>query len=235
MRPLLPVLALTPLLLLAACPEPRPGNEMDEAGWACQATATVLAPDEATPLGFTAEERMAQISGPSDHVLTWAADGSHVDLTIEAVWDGGEVRWMDSEPVDTNPDDDGMEPAIGLDCQDWLEIDVTLTFATVDGVFDETWSLPLEAGDDGPLSFEAEIDEDEPFGGTFDPWDHADPTADYETLATRIAGEIEYAGGGGEVMLIGTGVEECDDEGECTAWASQEAIAEWSAQMIPEG
>lgn len=226
MRPLLPVLA--PLALLAACPEARDG---EDAGQACQATVTVLQPDDATPLGFTAAERMSQISGPADHVLTWTGTGTTTDLRIEAVWDGGEVRWMDSEPVDTDPDDDGPEPAIGLDCQDWLEIDVTLTFATTDGAFAESWALPLQATGDGPLAFA--VDVGEAFGGTFDPWDFADPSTDYDTVETRIAGTLEYAGGGGEVLLVGTGAEPCEDGEECTAWASQDVVAIWSAQTIP--
>lgn len=111
----------------------------------CVDTPTVLAVDEASTLGFSAEQLLADKLGPRATTLQFASEptvldpawkGKALPLTVELRHEGGEVRFIDSEP---NPDydDSGNESGPPSECVDRLEVDVTLDFVTAAGELDE--------------------------------------------------------------------------------------------------
>lgn len=124
-----------------------------DGGSYCLDTPTVLAPGDATPLGVSAEQLLADKLGARATTLTFADEplslsdawkGKQLPLTVELRYEGGEVRWIDSEP---NPDwdDSGNDSGFPGECIDRLEIDVALDFVTEGGEFDEHPAATLSA------------------------------------------------------------------------------------------
>lgn len=124
--------------------EPTTGST-GEGNAPCVDTPTVLAVDEVSTLGFSAEELLAGKLGPRATTLQFASEptvldpawkGKALPLTVELRHEGGEVRFVDSEP---NPDydDSGNESGFPGECIDRLEVDVTLDFVTQAGELDE--------------------------------------------------------------------------------------------------
>lgn len=110
-------------------------------GGACIDTPSVIAVDAETALGISAEAFLADKLGPRASTLTFADEpltladewrGKELSLTVELRYDGGEVRWIDSE---INPDFEGE--GFPGDCLDRIEIDVGFDFVTEGLEFDE--------------------------------------------------------------------------------------------------
>lgn len=110
-------------------------------GGACIDTPSVIAVDAETALGITAEAFLADKLGPRASTLIFADEplsladewrGKELPLTVELRYDGGEVRWIDSE---INPDFQGE--GFPGDCLDRIEIDVGFDFVTEGLEFDE--------------------------------------------------------------------------------------------------
>ncbi|HEY8378745.1 MAG TPA: hypothetical protein VIK91_19770 [Nannocystis sp.] len=121
-------------------------------GSACIDTPTVLGLDEATPLGATAAEILADKLGERMTTLTFMTEptslsdawkGKQLPLTVTLRHEGGEIRWVDSEP-DPEWTGEGDEGFPG-ECQDRLEIDVELDFVTAEGELDEHPKAVLRA------------------------------------------------------------------------------------------
>ncbi|MDP2314122.1 MAG: hypothetical protein Q8P41_14565 [Pseudomonadota bacterium] len=208
MRLLLPLLTV----LVACSYETRNGLDRVQ----CAETVSVLGIADETPLGTSAEAVLAEIGGPVTTPLTWSRLATTTNLTLEARWDGGEVRFVDQEPVEA-----GTEEG----CGQWLEVDVTLDVATDDGSFAESWPLTLQVVQAGSASWQQDLDAVS-LVGTFDPVDHGDPTADYDSLGSEIGGTLDADGGAGEVTLQGEGTGDCDG-GECQGWSSRESVGTW--------
>ena len=130
-------------------------NEGTGFGDDCEDTVTVLASvDEVSAAGIAGQALVDAAVGVGPMTLTWtdpAADGAGfvvltnatpgpVDLTLGALYEGGEVRYVASEPA---PGDGGDQPAIYIECPDRLEVDVGLDFATADGLFAEQFQTTL--------------------------------------------------------------------------------------------
>ena len=69
-------------------------------------------------------------------ILTQSPLGGETELTVTVAYDGGEIREVDSEPVEN-----GAE--IAGECLDRLELEVALSFVTADGAFTENWPALL--------------------------------------------------------------------------------------------
>ena len=118
----------------------------------CIETPTVLAADEPSALGFSAEQLLADKLGPRSTTLLVASEpttladawkGKSMPLTVELKYAGGEVRLVDSAP---NPDyDGGEEGSLFGECEDRLEVDVELDFITQAGELAEHRAGPLRA------------------------------------------------------------------------------------------
>jgi hypothetical protein len=121
----------------------------------CEDTITVLATlVEVSAAGLTGQDLVVAASGLGPLTLTWTdteADGAGfvvltnatpgpVELTLGAVYGGGEIRYVASEPA---PGDGGDQPAIYVECPDRLEVDVGLDFFTADGLFAEQFATTL--------------------------------------------------------------------------------------------
>ncbi len=66
-------------------------------------------------------------------ILTQNPSGGETDLTITIAYDNGDIRQIESVPVD-----DGSGQEIAVECRHRLEVEVTITVSTADGAFKET-------------------------------------------------------------------------------------------------
>ncbi|WP_437626938.1 hypothetical protein [Sorangium sp. So ce1151] len=108
----------------------------------CDEEAEDIGADVVSPLGFSANEVIAALSGERSAPLTWAKGGS----TTAAVSLGELVsaRFVRSQPAKEGWPE-GSGPALLVDCADHLQIDAPLAFATEDGAFDESFTVTLRA------------------------------------------------------------------------------------------
>lgn len=111
----------------------------------CIDTPTVLAIDQQSIGGFSGEQllagklgvRMTMLQfGDEPTSLAEAWKGKTLALTVALRHEGGEVRWIDSEP-DPEYQNPGTEGGPGVDCTDRLEVDVELDFVSEGKEFDE--------------------------------------------------------------------------------------------------
>jgi hypothetical protein len=155
------------LSLLVACSVSQGENEDDTGthegrpdSLECSDTSTTLASDEASVLGFSADEVLAVMAGPVDAAGTWSADDSAVLVTLSVVA-AGDAVFHEREPVEDTgvPDDTGFEMGAPDDgCPDWVEIPVQLALTTDDGAFDETVVGSVLAMDTASLWVSADLD-----------------------------------------------------------------------------
>ncbi|WP_437931483.1 hypothetical protein WMF37_20235 [Sorangium sp. So ce291] len=126
----------------------------------CDEEAEDIGADVVSPLGFSANEVIAALSGERSAPLTWAKGGS----TTAAVSLGELVsaRFVRSQVAEGGgPEGSGpgvAEPALAVNCADHLQIDVPLAFATEDGAFDESFSITLRAPQVDAGSYHHKID-----------------------------------------------------------------------------
>ncbi|MGK3963734.1 hypothetical protein WMF38_06105 [Sorangium sp. So ce118] len=128
----------------------------------CDEEAEDIGADVVSPLGFSANEVIAALSGERSAPLAWAKGGS----TTAAVSLGELVsaRFVRSQPAKGGgPEGSGpgvAEPALAVDCSDHLRIEAPLAFATEDGAFDESFSITLRARQVDDASYYHKIDLD---------------------------------------------------------------------------
>lgn len=136
--------------LLTAC---SPGVEGVTA--ACDRDATDLELDATTDLGFSAAEVLAWLEAAHTSSLVLADESTGRDLTV-TVTATGAARWVDQSEAESS--DTGAQPAIAAVCDDFVELDAVVEFATADGAFAESWevTLPVEqvAGTQVTVPFE---------------------------------------------------------------------------------
>ncbi|MBN1334593.1 MAG: hypothetical protein JXB39_01380 [Deltaproteobacteria bacterium] len=249
-RTLLPLLALS---LASACDSSRNTDDTGtEMGWdPCTTTTTVVGFEEVTPLGFSAADLVAVVGGSRTDVLQWfTADGEAgdtTDLTFEVTYAGGEVRYVDAEPREgtdtggleyaaTVPGRDGHDTAepmpddTGGDeeaCPDTLEVDVTFTFATSDGAFDESADAFLYAYDleVGHLSADLPYED---LVGSYVPTDPTLVPSEWEAFTVSVGSDIAAATSEGEVLVGGH-----RDMGDGTSMGFQGLEAVWPPGSDP--
>ncbi len=179
--------------------EPLDGGQYGEEGTRCEAVSRApLAADEVSALGFAPQDLLALVGPPETVTLTWA-EGGTTELALEVVADGA-MELVDYELAT----EDGSEPAIDLGCADLVELEVTFSFATADGVLDESVATRLASADG--LVASAWVDLDEP-RGTFDAWDYAPAGNDWDDLRAWVAAEWSTAGASGVVEGQGSGTD----------------------------
>lgn len=218
---LLPLLSL-PLGL--AC-----GDKDDDTGgneyWSphCDVTETALAFDEVSPLGFSAAELATGIGSALSADLSWSAGGS-TPLSLGLAW-ASDAVFVDLEEA---PVPDGVTdvPAIGVICDDYLEVGATLSLDSDDGLLAESLSIDLQALQVDAATFSADVVEgDFSDPAIFDPFDVKDATSQ----GPRLSGSF-FAGGGSD-GVIGWFSEGSDGE---VAWASIDTVASWSSDDEPD-
>lgn len=197
----------------------------------CTDTVTVLDPAMASPLGFSADSLLAPRTGELTTTLTFANEptnlnpaykGDSFPLAVSLARDGGEVRFVKSEP---NPDYVDLDTDGGFDdeCFDRLEVDVVLGFRTEGGEFDEQVETVLVAtSEDRAWLASSEIATagadlyPPPLRGSFDPdtlFTDADQTVEHLVVSGVWTGEaaggvleVETRGGGPDGGWVGFGI-----------------------------
>lgn len=206
------------VLLLVGC-----GSNRALDGVRCEDHPTELAFDEASPLGFTPAELVAGIPASESPVLTWA-DGGTTLLTLG--WTAGTTaRYVES--VEVYPDDGGEHTLMAPVCDDRVEVDGTLTFATDDGAFAEVWTVVVAGASPDPrLTVPLALDD---LAGDFDLEPFVD-AEDWDELSASVA--ITWADGASAGVVSGqaSGEEDGCVTGEtCSAWAEEVDVATWGA------
>lgn len=211
------------IILSAACGDEKNNGDTAE-GPHCEDSATVVAVDEVTELGFAATDLLALAEGTWADTFTWDRDASTSGLELTLGWTDGEARFVDS--VEVYPDD-GEQPAIGLICEDRVEVDVQIGFVTDDGSFDESWTGPLTGKAADLAELYRALDPDA-LGGTYDmDADITEPTWDQRSL--WIQGTFDEAGSTGRVLGQVSGEEECQGN-TCSAWAAEVSVGSWGSE-----
>jgi hypothetical protein len=206
--------------VLSGCPR----NDVEGDGPTCEDTPTVIALDDDTALGFSANALVALAVTPSPFAaeLVYARGGS-TPLTL-VVQDPGEARFVDSVAVYP---DDGVTPAIGIECHDRLEVDANATFVSGDGAFNEAFAVVLRSEAVDAVTMNASLD---PLAlqGTYDvSLDVPEPDlAAFEEVSLPIDVAFDSDGSSGTVAVFGTGKETCDDD-TCTAFAARIEVGSW--------
>lgn len=111
----------------------------------CEQESTVIAIDEQSPLGFSAQDLLDDAVGTYTGALQWSQEGpvqytgdvGPTGIEAEIVYVGGEARSVDGVLVQGCMHD-GPCP-----CPDRLEVDVRLNITTADGVLDESFDAEL--------------------------------------------------------------------------------------------
>jgi hypothetical protein len=197
----------------------------------CIDTPTVLAADEASPLGFSGAALLADKLGERETSLTFFNEPTTLSdqwkskvlpLTVALRHEGGEIRFIDSE---VNPDYDDSGNESGFDeCTDRIEVDVKFDFVTEAGEFDEHRDAVLIATTVERADLRAEL---MPPGimGSLDPAGlYSDPEWVVESVQIGAIWQGELAGGSLlNQVQIGEG------EGASVGFGS---IAEWGDEEL---
>lgn len=205
-------LPLIALLALTAC---HPGLHTRYP--VCVETPTDLAPDAASPGGYSAADVLAYATGARSEQLQWH-DGTQTPLALELSSDGAGARWIDSVADYT-----GVSIDIGIVCTPRLEVPAQLAFATEDGVFADTFDGTLMASEAEAASLAVDLT-DAPLAGTFDPADW--PTTDYDSLTMVLSAAFTPAGDSGTIAGSTLKDEGCDDD-TCSASSESLDVAVW--------
>ncbi|MDC0671933.1 hypothetical protein [Nannocystis radixulma] len=214
--------------------DPTGGTGTGEGGQACIDTPTVIAADAETALGISAQAFLADKLGPRSTTLTFASEpltladawrDKQLPLTVELRYDGGEVRWIDSE---INPEYEGE--GFPSDCADRLEIDVGFDFVTEGLEFDEHRDgvLTVASADQGQLRVKLL-----PPGldGSFDPATLYKPDEDPPWVVTGIEIGATFKGAqAGGSLLNEVRIGDEDDEGGIAGFGP---VASWGDDIDP--
>jgi hypothetical protein len=209
---------LSIIAMLAGCQK-----ETADEGWTCQDTPTAIEMSEVSALGFTAEALVANVAATEAATFTYI-DGTATALSLGFV-SSGIARFVDGEPAYLG---DGDEfPLIDIDCFDRVEVAGTLTFATDDGAFDETFDVAMSGATAEEASVALALDL-AALGGTFDLGPFIDTEDPWDTssawLGARFAGGVSAGSVDGQI----SGTEEgCVDGDTCSAWAAQVPVGTW--------
>jgi len=213
-----------PLVVLWACSGGGPDDpsstdtDTDEvSGPHCEDTPTVVALDEVTPLGFAASELAAWAEGTHAETFVYAEGGS-TPLTL-AVTVGPEARYVTSVAVYP---DDGTQPAIGVECFDRVEVDLSVSLETDDGAFDEGFDTTLQSMDGLSAEWFATLDPGA-LGGSYD---LDDPEVDWSERKLFVQASFDAEGSSGSIAGQLSGQDDCEGP-DCAAWAMNVEVGHW--------
>ncbi len=198
-----------------------------EDGPYCEDTPTVATLDDISSLGFSGADMLALAEGGFDETLTWHDSDSTTPVHISVGYAEGEVRHVASTAV--YPETDGPTNDIGIECEDYVEIDVSLIVTTEDGGLDEGYELALRSGDGATVSTSVDFDHSE-MGGSYE-FTLMDPS-EYDSVTHFLDVAFDDAGCSGELSVQAEG---CDDDctgEECTCWASMDTVATWPIEDL---
>lgn len=204
------------LVLLVACD--LFGGKTEDEGPTCSDTKSTLGADEASPLGFTANELLPTVEGDFAEILLYA-DGSSSPLSLSFTSDPGAIQFVDSEAVYP----EGNHTDIGIICEDRLEIGGIFAFSTEDGLFNDSFEAVLSAMAVSEASLSVDLIA-QPSAGSFDPESY--PTTDYDELSMSIDAMWSSEGSIGTVGGSTLKDEGCDGD-VCSASSEQLEVGSW--------
>ncbi len=210
------------LMAAGGCSNEDDTNAMGQ-GSGCVDTTVEVVADQVTDLGFSAEDILGFASGEFQDTFAYTAGGT-TNLTLNVALDGTLVRYVESEP-----DLSGEETGLGMApvCEDRLEIDVTVTFVTEDGMFNETWDATLIATSADAAWFNLEVDPDGLQGAyTLEPPEGA---SENDVGVIVVSASFDPSGTQGTVSAQFSGSSEDTEEGEGVAWSYVVDIGQWPA------
>ncbi len=207
---------IIPLLAVTACDF---GDEQP-AGGGCEDTYTVLALDEASVLGFSGQDLLDSVEGEYLDTLHWA-DGTSENLSITLTHVGGEVRFVDSEPRETEGTTDLAMPY----CEDRLEVSVEAAIATNGGSFDEVLTVILNSDDPTSARFDSGDLHPDDLVGSYD-FVSFDPS-EWDTVDFDITAGFDFNGTEG---MINERATVSDDDPDGTSQAAMSNVAAWPYQ-----
>ncbi|AUX41652.1 hypothetical protein SOCE26_030740 [Sorangium cellulosum] len=133
------------------------GGVTENAGDGCDHEKEDIGLDEASPLGFSANDALATVAGERSAELVWAKGGTTTaTFSVGAPTAARFVR--STEGTGSGLGLAELAPAEG--CADHLEIDVPLGFLTGDGAFAELLPATLRASQAGAATFHHDLDLD---------------------------------------------------------------------------
>lgn len=220
---------MSPLLLLLACGTDDallPADHGDGDGWTCEETRTPLAADEATPEGTLPSALIAAVGGERATTLAYDATGATTALTLAVTWTDGAIVWVDGTAawVGDEPEDSGA-PDDAPDCEDRLEVAVTLAFTTADGAFAEALDAVLvgTAAEVGRIDLRVPWED---LAGAYVPTE-LDP-AEWDEVSLAWAVNQSADATGGEIALSANRTGELED-GTAYDEGYEEDMARWPA------
>ena len=214
------LLTLPAWLLLVGCFDN--GEHTLEDGPYCENTPTAISLGDAAAMGFSGADMLALTQGGFDETLTWAASATTTPIHISVGYAEGEVRFVDSIAV--YPEGDGDTPAIGVECEDFMEVDVSIIITTEDGALDETYELALASADGVHVVANTSFDHTQ-MGGSYE-YTLLDPS-EYDDVSHGLALTFDEDGSRGELTAMAEGCDADCTGDECTCWASIDTVAYW--------
>ncbi|WP_437925565.1 hypothetical protein WMF37_41965 [Sorangium sp. So ce291] len=135
-------------------------GQIGRVGGPCTARSEIIGVEDASRLGFSANDAIAAISGARSATLTWAKGGSTtVTVSAGAPLTARFVHFTRSEVQYTAGGDgpsEGPVDSMATSCpfgDPFLEIDVLLSFSTEDGAFADSLPVTLRAGNREAVTF----------------------------------------------------------------------------------
>lgn len=192
----------------------------------CEEEVTVLDPDEPSALQISGADALALAEGTHEDVLQWARDGVDDTALTVTVAGTGVVRQVLSTAV--YPEGTGDRPAIGVVCDDRLEIDVDVELQTDDGAFDESWSGTLLARI-ADATWSSQPLDPTSLGGGYDIADDIVGGLSPTEQALWVEMQFDASGARGAVRGRVAGEDPCDGE-DCAAWTRDFTVGSWGGK-----
>lgn len=209
--------------LLTAC-ESGDSNQLADVG-ECEETVTAVDLDEETDLGLSAQDLLDAAEGTWTDELVYLFEEATTELTFVVSYDGGEASYVTSEYVSSDDAD------IAPDCEDYVEVEVSVSLETADGRFAESWTDTVVGYADADPVLWNRFDPAS-LGGTFDPSEVTDE--DYDEAEVFVTSTFADGSCSGEIVLQVSGAEEigAEESGgeEGVAWASNYDVAGWPSE-----
>lgn len=196
-------------------------NKTEMEGPRCEDTRTVLAPEEVSALGFSANDLLPLTEGDFSETLIYK-DQSSTALLLSFTPDLSAVAFVDSEAV--YPDTEGANTAvIGVICDDRLEVGGTLAFSTADGLFADVFTGVLSAMEAATASMSIDLMEQDS-AGTFEPESY--PTDVYDSMNMSLVATWNAGGSNGAISGSTLHDEGCDGD-VCSASSEGLEVGSW--------
>lgn len=208
----LPALAALAGLAVAAGPGCSLVNGDETYTPRCAETVSSLTLDQATDLGFTAQELISSVTGGSSDTLTWS-DGTTTGVHLGVGYADGALRYVHSE-VEEPPEDAGAILDIAVICEDRIEVVADVTLKTDDGAFDEMWTVTLRALASDEASFNQDLLPGD-LTGTYD-YRALDP-AEYDSTSAALSVSLRTGISTGNIFEMGEKTEGDGDDGTSSA------------------